>query len=116
MLAFSDGVAYGDIVLVENEDGILFFDGIVGSSGHSVLHVVVFKPEESSRFIQALASLGVVINFLHNDEYLVIDVPPYVDYMQLRKLLLIQLQLNTISVREAKVSEVHFKMIAEELG
>ncbi len=112
--AFASGVAYEDVISVEIENGHLFFDELIQPSGHSVVHIVILKPEKSTLFLSALAVFGVYINYLHNNLYLVIDVPPSVFYKDFRDFLIKQSELGDIDVSEACVSDLHFSTLAEK--
>src|ERR1700758_2257100 len=82
--AFANNVAYDDIISAEYEAGHLFFDELIQQSGHSVVKVVISKPDYSANIYSDLISFGVNINYLHNNQYLVVDVPPDVTYNHLR--------------------------------
>jgi hypothetical protein len=109
--AFANNVAYDDIISIEYEAGYLFFDELIQQSGHSVLHVVILKPDLSSNVYAALITFGVNINYLHNNLYLVIDVPPDVSYADLRRYLIKEREVGSIDVREACISDLHSESI-----
>jgi hypothetical protein len=110
--AFANNVAYDDIISIEYEGGHLFFDELIQQSGHSVVHIVILKPDHSANIYAALVSFGVNINYLHNNLYLVIDVPPNVLYNDFRHYLIKERDLGYIDVREACISDLHFKSIS----
>jgi hypothetical protein len=109
--AFASGVAYNDIISVEYENGQAFFNELIESSGHSVVHIAILNIENSTLFFANLISFGVHINYLNNNLYLVIDIPPSTFYKTFRAFLLEEIGLNNISVSEACISDIHFKSI-----
>lgn len=109
--AFANGVAYNDIISVECEDEQLFFNELIEASGHSVIHVVILKPENSALFFANLISFNIGINYLHNNLYLVIDVPKNIFYKDLRAFLIRESEIGTISVSESCISDIHFATI-----
>jgi hypothetical protein len=109
--AFANNVAYNDIISVEYEAGYLFFDELIQQSGHSVAHIVILQPGYSANIYAALISFGVNINYLHNNLYIVIDIPPNVLYNNFRQYLIKEKDSRNIDVREACISDLHFKSI-----
>jgi len=106
--AFANGVAYNDIISVECENEQLFFNELIEVSGHSVIHIVVLKPKNSALFFANLISFDIGINYLHNNLYLVIDVPKNIFYKDLRDFLIKESEVGNISVSESSVSDIHF--------
>ena len=109
--AFANNVAYNDIISVEYEDGQLFFDELIEASGHSVVHVAILKSENSALFFTNLILFNIGINYLHNNLYLVIDVPKTIYYKDLRDFLIRESEIGNIDVSESCVSELHFATI-----
>lgn len=109
--AFANNVAHDDIISIENEAGYLFFDELIQQSGHSVLHVVILKPDLSSNVYATLITFGININYLHNNLYLVIDVPQYVSYADLRRYLIKEREIGSIDLREACIIDLHSESI-----
>ena len=105
--AFSNNIAYNDIISVENDNGVLFFNDRIEPSGHSVVHIVIFQAESSANIFARLSSFGVGINYLHNSMYLVIDIPSQLEYIRFKKFLEEEADLGHIGYREACLSDEH---------
>lgn len=105
--AFSNNLAFNDIIAVENDNGVLFFHDLIKPSGHSVVHIVVLNPKSSANIFAKLSSFGVGINYLHNNLYLVLDIPVKVEYIELKKFLENEADLGGLDFREACISDEH---------
>jgi hypothetical protein len=108
--AFAGYVAYGDIVSAKYEDGILFFDDLIQSSGHSVIHIVVLNKDASPIIIDELIEMGLGVNPIADESYLVIDVPGHIDYRALLIYLLRQFEIDNLDFKESCLSDQHKKM------
>jgi len=110
--AFASNVAYDDLISVVEEDGTLFFEDMVKPSGHSVLHLYIFKAEHSSVIFSKLASYGLGINYLHNNLYLAIDVPVNVPYGEIRSYLISEREKGTFDFEESCLSDEHRSLVS----
>ena len=81
-------LASGDIVDVrEDEDGLLWFDGLRKPSGNSTIRIL-FAPEEDVRGVRAeLRELGCNSELSDFDRLVSVDVPHAVDYEIVKKFL-----------------------------
>ena len=104
---FAGNLAYGDIVKVEFENNEFHFEELIEESGHSVLHIVIFDLNERDKVISTLEALGcgVISNVANN--YLVIDIPPSIHYINIQSFLDKEESLNSIDYRESCLSKIH---------
>lgn len=105
--AFANNLAYNDIISVEEENGYLFFDKLIRPSGHSVVHLAILEPMSSNSIISSLLSLNLGLNYLHNNLYLVIDIPSHIDYSEVKQILEKEASLGNIDYKEACLSIEH---------
>ncbi len=84
---YAPSISYNDIITVENEDGILYFDSLEKSLGHSTVQVVFFDDSKSKSLLRELVSLGCRWEGMKNEPYYAIDIPPNIDYESIRILL-----------------------------
>ena len=109
--AFAENVALNDIVSVEYDKGRYFFEELIEASGHSVIHLIIFKEEFSANVIAVLALFGLGINYLNNNKYLVLDIPIEVDVKKLIKDLNVEKDSGNIDFRFPCLSDNHRAMI-----
>lgn len=57
-LIFAPNLALNDIIAAEEEDGMLHFEQILETSGHSTLQIIFFQPDQSSGVLPRLEALG----------------------------------------------------------
>ena len=77
----ADGVSWGDLVsATPDENGNLVCREILQPSGHSTVHMMIFKPELTNKIGEDLVALGCDWEVSHVDGYLSVDVQPATDY------------------------------------
>lgn len=77
---YAPGVALGDTVSVEEEDGILYATGVVEQAGHSTVRVVFFDAGVVDEVRAALVALGCGWENMKDATFTAVDVPPEADY------------------------------------
>src|SRR5687767_6137651 len=55
---FAPNIAYGDIVKVEDDDGVLYFDELFEESGHSTIQMIIFDKASQSSIENEIVELG----------------------------------------------------------
>lgn len=82
---FAKHVALNDVVSVENDEGVHYFEDLLHKSGHSVIRVLFSTDLVRTTGTAALEQLGAVA-FQYADSLLVaFDVPPHVDYKPIKR-------------------------------
>jgi len=85
---FAKNIAFGDVIEVEEENGVLYFNGMVRESGWSTLHVAVLKKELASDVIKMLESAGLDWEGYGKDNlYLAVGIPPHLKYSEVTGLI-----------------------------
>lgn len=79
-------LACGDIVGVrQDEDGLLWFDGLRQPSGHSTIRIAFNHEEDVGRVRAQLRELGCDSEISDLKELVAVDVPPEVAYERVKK-------------------------------
>lgn len=108
---FAPNIAYNDIIKVENDDGILYFDEVVKTSEHSTIQVIIFKIEFIDIFIKDIESLKCSWEGANNQILIAIDIPNNVHYIKIKSYLDKQFEDNVLDYKESCLSETHSKQI-----
>lgn len=108
---FAPNIAYNDIIKVENDEGILYFDEIIKTSEHSTIQVVFFKTEIIEDVIKEIESLGCSWEGMDNQKLLAIDIPSNVNFNKIKEYLNDQFEKNVLDYKESCLSETHSQQI-----
>jgi len=84
---FARGVSFGDVVLVENRDGLNVFLEVVRPSGHSTIRVILFDQAHAQDIRKRLRDLACASELSHIPGLIAVDVPPTADLASVRRLL-----------------------------
>jgi hypothetical protein len=84
---YAPNLSYNDIIKVENDNGLLYFDSLEQPSGHSTIQVIFFDDGKSMEVLDSLVSLGCRWEGMKEQPYYAIDIPPNIDYESVRILL-----------------------------
>jgi hypothetical protein len=106
---FAPNLALDDIVSVELDDGVLYFDKLVTPSGHSTLQIIFFKEKEIPRVLDLLVAFGCSWEGMAKRPYYAVDIPPSTDYETIRSFLLGELEAGVLDFKEACLSERNTK-------
>lgn len=81
-------VALGDLVATRrDEDGLLWFTQVIRPSGHSTIQILFGRQEDAASFRAVLSGLGCASEGSDLPELIAVDVPPSVNYDDLKALL-----------------------------
>ena len=80
-------IALDDLVSVEEEDGALYFDSLVQSSGHSTIQVVFFDEKILMETGRELEQMGCTWEGSHLKTLISVDIPEEVDYKVVKEYL-----------------------------
>lgn len=84
---FASNIAYGDIVGVEEDDGLLYFDELISPSGHSTIQMMIYDKNDVKKVGDELIALGCDWEGSHLDGYISVDVPATVSYSHIKEYL-----------------------------
>lgn len=104
---YAPNLALNDIISVEDDDGVLYFNELIKPSGHSTIQVIFFNQEEIKRVTKVVEQLGCQWEGMKNQPYFAVDVPFNVDYRPVRQFLIQELNNQILDFKEACLSENH---------
>lgn len=84
---FATGIALGDIVEAEPEDGLLRFRKVVHPSGHSTIRVIVYDKGEVAEVRELFKSMGCSIEQSHIPGLIALNVPPSISLARVQQTL-----------------------------
>jgi hypothetical protein len=107
---FVRGIAYGDLIAVrpDNERRELVFDHLKSESGHSTIRIVFLQRDKRVTVEGKLRAAGCTWTSARGfGNLLAVDIPPEVNYVNLREWLLLQVESEVIEVQEGSISASH---------
>ena len=104
---FAPNIAFNDIISVEDDEGILYYDDILKTSEHSTVQLIVLKDEQIKNIIKNIEKFGCSWEGINNQKLLAVDIPVNVDYNEIRKYFLLLRENKTIDFKEACLSITH---------
>lgn len=96
-------ISVGDVVDVNNVDGILCFRTIVRHSLHSTYRILIGSANDFEKIRADLNSLGCSVEKSHLPSLASIDVPPQCDAKSIHNYMLIMESLNVFEFEEASL-------------
>lgn len=96
---FIPNLALNDIVAFENEEGRLFFEKLIKSSGNTTIHVILLQSPIDELFINVKKNNGIIRKF--NNKYFAINFKMMSDYLKLKPILDLYEAEEKISYKEA---------------
>jgi len=100
---FATNLAYNDIISVEDENGVLYFNNLIKASGHSTLQIVFFEKSKENDVLKRLEEMGCEWEGMQGGGYYAVDVPPDKDYNAIIKMLDVKHQNSVLDYKEACV-------------
>lgn len=79
---FTPGIAYGDIISVEEKEGELHYDTLIEPSGHSTIQMVFCNEEDILPAMKELESLGCLWAESCEKKRVAVDIPYDVSYAE----------------------------------
>lgn len=108
---FAPNIAYNDVIGIEEEEGVLYFDRVIRTSEHSTIQMVIFKEEFKDTIIKDIEYLKCTWEGTNNQKLIAIDVPDNVNYNKIKKYLEDKFEDNVLDYKEACLSETHSQQI-----
>jgi hypothetical protein len=84
---YAPNLAYNDIIAVEDDGGVLYFDDLIKSSGHSTVQIIFFKEIEIEQILSILENIGCKWEGMKNQPYFSVDIPPNINYSSIKQFL-----------------------------
>ncbi|MDB5002083.1 MAG: hypothetical protein JWQ34_308 [Mucilaginibacter sp.] len=104
---FAPNLAYKDIISIEEDENELYFKSLIEVSGHSTVQIIFFKHDKNKehKILQELERIGCHWEGMKGGRYYAIDVPPEVDYSNVRSILKREEQRSILDFREACLAQ-----------
>jgi hypothetical protein len=113
---FARGISFGDLIQVrpDNDRRELVFEEFTQESGHSMIRIIFLKQEGRGGVESRLRDAGCSWELAHSlPNYMAVDVPPAVDYGELREWLVGQVRSGEIEIQESVISINHRRQVPE---
>ena len=81
---FIKNIALGDLVAVESDGGVLYFDSLIESSGNSVVRLIIFNKNEVLRIGEELVKLGCGWEGSHLENLISVNIPKNIPYSKIK--------------------------------
>ena len=107
---YAPGLALNDLIKVEEEEGILYFDELVSASGHSTIQVIFFKADQADRVLRSVETFGCRWEGMRGEPYFSIDVPNEVNYLSFKAFLDKEFASGILDFKEACLAENHMNI------
>lgn len=98
---FIPNIAYDDIIIVEEEDGELFFDDIVMEFGNSTLQVIIYNENDIEEIIKKIENFDCGWEGSHLKGYISVNVPKGINYLPIKDFLDKELESEKLDYKEA---------------
>jgi len=102
---YAPNLAYNDIITIEDDEGVFYFDDLIESSGHSTVQIIFFKEIEIQQVLFKLENLGCKWEGMKNQPYYSVDIPPNINYLSIRQYLEKQFEKKILDYKESCLSE-----------
>lgn len=104
---YAPNLSYNDIIAVEEDEGVLYFDDLIESSGHSTIQIIFFKEDEAKGVLTKLEKLGCSWEGMKSQPYYSVDVSPSVNYADVRQILDEEAEKEILDYKESCLAENH---------
>ncbi len=104
---FAPNLALEDIISVEIDEGTLYFEEIVESSGHSTIQIIFFNGSDAEPILKNLEKFGCKWEGMENAPYFAIDIHPDIAYKKVKEILNEQFEKKVLDFKEACLSHKH---------
>jgi hypothetical protein len=97
---FATQATLGDVVLVKEEQGVLWFDRVVKPSNNSLLRLVFFQPDRAQEVRDVLKRLGCSTEWDQNHTLIAVNVPPDANLKAIQEYLADQAEAGHLDYEE----------------
>ncbi|HTK21698.1 MAG TPA: DUF4265 domain-containing protein [Mucilaginibacter sp.] len=87
ILFYAPGYSWGDIVSVEERNGLLYVTGLIKESGHSTIRIIFYNKEIIQLTTEQLEKRGCRWEGSNIPTLISVDIAPEIDYIPIRKFL-----------------------------
>jgi hypothetical protein len=85
---FAKNLAIGDLIAVEDDDGVHYFDDLIERSGRSTVRILFWDESIINTTLEEIKLLGAEVYTLPQiTKYVALDIPAEIDYSTIEELL-----------------------------
>jgi len=104
---YAPNVSNRDIIAVEVDEGVLYFDNLIEPSGHSTVQIFFFDDRKSKNLLKKLEEIGCKWESMKEQPYYTIDIPFNVNYRTVKEVLNKEAEIGILDYKESCLSENH---------
>ncbi len=84
---YAPNLALEDIISVEDDEGIFYFDELIKPSGHSTVQIIFFNESDTEPILKKLENFGCKWEGMKNKAFFALDIPPDSAYKKVKAFL-----------------------------
>ena len=104
---YAPNLSNKDIIAVENDEGVLYFDDLIEASGHSTVQIIFFDDSKSKDLLKKLEEIGCKWEGMKEQPYYTVDIPLDVDYNTVKDILNKETEIGILDYKESCLAENH---------
>lgn len=101
---FAPNIAYDDLIIVEDDDGELFYDDIIIESGNSTIQLIIYNENDIEGITKKIESFDCGWEESHLKGYISVNVPKEVSFLPIKSFLNNELENKKLDYKEACLS------------
>lgn len=94
-------IAWGDLISVEKDEDVLYFDKLIKPSGHSVIRIIFSNVKNIPKVGRDLVKMGCTWEGSHLPKLISVDIPPSTEYKMIKEYLNKKVENGEIDYQEA---------------
>jgi Domain of unknown function (DUF4265) len=98
---FAPNLALYDIISVEIDNELMYFDDLLTPSGHATIQIIFLNPEEKDTVLMWLEQQGCSWEGMSKTLYFALDIPPNINYLHVTDYLNIKREKAILDYKEA---------------
>ena len=104
---YAPNVSNKDIISIEDDEGVLYFDDLIEASGHSTVQIIFFDDSKSKGLLKELEMIGFNWEGMKEQPYYTVDIPFGVSYNPVKALLDKKAEAGILDYKESCLAENH---------
>lgn len=104
---YAPNLSNKDIIAVEDDEGVLYFDDLIEASGHSTIQIIFFDDSRSKDLLKKLEDLDCKWEGMKEQPYYTVDIPSNVNYDIVKVILDKETEAGILDYKESCLSENH---------
>jgi hypothetical protein len=102
---YAPNLAYNDLIAIEEDEGVFYFDELIERSGHATVQIIFFNEMEVEFVLSTLENFGCTWEGMKNQAYYAVDIPPNRNYLSVKQFLDEQSEKEVLDYKESCLSE-----------